>query len=54
MVGCGGTHIDMTDDDIELIIKNRQYVTDILKRKTMRRKKSPGKGAGKGGDDKNV
>ena len=50
MVGCGGTHIDMTDDDIELIIRNRQYVTNIMKGKPMRGEKS----VGTKGDDKNV
>ena len=50
MVGCGGTHIDMTDNDIELIIKNRQYVTNILRRNARRREK----GLGNRGDDKNV
>ena len=36
----------MTDDDIELIIKNRQYVTSILRRNARRREN--------GGDDRNV
>ena len=36
MVGCGGTHIDMTDDDIELILENRRYLSTILKNKKHR------------------
>ena len=32
MVGCG-THIDMTDDDVEIILENRRYVSNILKNK---------------------
>ena len=33
MVGCSGTHIDMTDDDIELLVKNRRYVSKRLRDK---------------------
>ena len=36
MVGCGGTHIDMTDDDVELILENRRYLSTILKNKKHR------------------
>ena len=31
MVGCSGTHLDMSDDDIELLVKNRRYVTQTLR-----------------------
>ena len=31
MVGCSGTHLDVSDDDIDRIIKNRRYVTQTLR-----------------------
>ena len=31
MVGCSGTHLDISDDDIDRIIKNRRYVTQTLR-----------------------